>query len=265
MAEYDNELGLLNYDIGKRFGLPQMIAGSTGLERTKGFVNIRLQGIEEMFQALVGVADKMGATQTLERIVKKAARPIYDHYKNLAEMHEATGNLAASTRIRTKSYDRAVVAIVGPEQTGRSASTTDRPSGNHAWLVEYGSQPRRPGTHGRRTYVNVHTAINGHMARHSAMADVDFAKKAAGYYFLMSSFNERTRQARRGSGYTHDFMPDEGRGIHPMTLHPGETYGGMPALHLMERTITAQADSVRRLLEDGLRSAIANAPRSQTA
>ena len=58
--------------------------------------------------------------------------------------------------------------------------------------------------------------INGKMKRSaSGVTDSKFASMGKGYYFLMGSIDEPTRQARAGSGYPHDFLPGED-GMRPM-------------------------------------------------
>lgn len=257
MADFDmNAVGIA--DLGKRYGAPRSVFGQTANERTKGFVKVRVDGIDALAQSLIGLAGQVAADGMIANVVRQAGRMIEQSYRGAAEFHDATGNLAKSTKTKVKTYPRAVVAIVGPEQTGKAGATTDRPSGNHAWLVEYGSGPRRPGTQNRRTYVNVHQSINGRMTKHSATNDEAFARMGKGYYYLMGSLREPTRQARRGSGYSHDFLPDaeSPQQMVPMTLHPGETYGAMPAYHLMERAIQRESPAVRRKLEEGIQRAI---------
>ena len=68
----------------------------------------------------------------------------------------------------------------------------------------------------------------------------------------MGSKNEPTRQARMGKGYTHDFMVGEDGKMHPMTLGPGDTYGGMPALGLMKNTIASETSRVQELIAEGI-------------
>lgn len=260
-----NALGVDNQDFGKVYGAPRSVMGQTGNQRTQGFVAIRMQGIDALSQALISIAGDQLGVDYIKSAVRSASNIIKQSYKGAAEFHDATGNLAASTKVKPPKvyYDfqgrlNTVVGVVGPEQTGKSGATSDRPSGNHAWLVEYGSAPRRPGTQNRRTYINVHQMINGRMSRHSATNDEAFSRMSKGYYFLMGSLREPTRQARRGSGYSHDFVsdPTSDEGLRPMTLHPGETYGAMPAFHLMERTIQHESSAVMRTLEQGLRRAI---------
>jgi hypothetical protein len=95
------------------------------------------------------------------------------------------------------------------------------------------------------------------MTVHARLEDSEkFAKRSRGYYFLMSSWHEPTRQPRRGKGYPHDFLPDIGKGPRVYTLHPGETYGAMPGYGLMQKTIAAQSANVRNILRSGIVDAI---------
>ena len=237
---------------------PRDFGGQTGKSLAGGFVTIKTAGARELAERLQKMADALDATgargqQLLANAVKKASEPIKKSYRS--KVGNVTGNLARSTKTLIRKYDGAVVAVTGPEQTGPVGATADKPSGNHAWLVEFGSGPRRPGTQGRRTYLNVHQSINGKMTRHSSANDQQFASMSRGYYFLMGSINEPTRQARMGSGYPHDFGFSDGK-MHPITLHPGETYGAMPASHAMERSINESAGEVQGLLITTISQAI---------
>jgi hypothetical protein len=195
----------------------------------------------------------MGEPKALESAVKKAGEHIKRGYR--AKIRNATGNLSKSVYIKTKTYDAAAVAIVGPRQTGTGRGTEEGGSGNAAWLFEFGSGVRKPGTKGRRTYINVHQMINGKMVRHSSANDKQFANMSKGYYFLMGSINEATRQAGMGKGYPHDFGVSDGK-MHPITLHPGETYGAMPASHAMEKTISEQQGAVFNTLRAAIQNTL---------
>ena len=96
------------------------------------------------------------------------------------------------------------------------------------------------------------------------MHDEKFAAQKSGYYFLMGSIREPTRQARAGSGYPHDFAFTEGRGQHPYTLHPGETYGAMPARELMQKTLASVGSQVNSSLISLLTTAINKAIADQS-
>jgi hypothetical protein len=227
--------------------VPRLVGGETSLDRTKAFVSIQTSGAREMAQRLVQVAGAYSEKALLDA-VKQASRPIAQEYRNrvkrplVSNSAGGTGNLAKSVDTKTKSYQAGAVAvaITGPKSTGSLGADETKGSGNHSWLVEFGSGPRRPGTQGRRTYINTHKRINKRFVRSVTMNDAEFAaRRGQGYYFLMGSINERTRQGAAGKGYSHDFMPDGKGGTHPFTIGPGETYGAMPAFHVMERAIHA--------------------------
>ena len=235
-------------------GSPRSFGGSTGKSLAEGFVTVKTAGIRELAEELQMLAAKMGEPKALEDAVKKAAEHIRRGYRS--KVGNVTGNLRKSVRIKTKTYDAATVAIVGPWQSGTSGSQEGAESGNHAWLVEFGTDRRKPGTKGRRTYLNVHQMINGKMRRHSSANNQQFANMAKGYYFLMGSINEATRQARQGVGYPHDFGYTNGK-QHPVTLHPGEDYGAMPAKHAMEQTIGEQQGAVFNTLKAAIENTLA--------
>ena len=222
-------------------GSPRTFGGQTGKSLAEGFVTVKTAGIREMAERLEALAKGVSEEKTLEKCVKKAGGHIERGYK--AKIRDATGNLSKSVYIKTKMYEAAAVAIVGPRQTGSAGATEEKGSGNGAWLFEFGSGARKPGTKGRRTYINVHQMINGKMRRHSSANDKQFANMSKGYYFLMGSKYEETRQALMGKGYPHDFGYSGGK-MHPVTLHPGDTYGRMPASHAMEKTISEQQGAV---------------------
>ena len=245
---------------------PRDLGGSSGLEQANQFVTIRTSGVRELVDKLNSLATAVEANETLRKIVRKASRIVMDEYREMALRHEATGNLAKSVTVVRRSYDngrggKAAVDIIGPRQTGRNASQQGAESGNHAWLVEFGSGPRRPGTQGRRTYVNVHQAINGRMQLHpgKSMNDDQFKNAGRGYYFLMGSLRERAGAGGK-PGYSRDFAGPgpggDGRKQHPITLQPGETIAPMPAHHIMQDVITATSGDVLMSLEIGLINAI---------
>lgn len=227
----------------------------------EAFCKVQVTGLKDVLDVFDNIIDSMERADVLEKIVRKAAEPIEYDYATMASRHDQTGNLEASTTIKTKKYKYAAVAVAGPRQTGTRGATGEFASGNHAWLMEFGSHgDRTPGTAKRKAYINVHKAINGRMTIHRRLEDAKkFHRRSEGYYFLMSSFLEPTRLARRGKGYSHDFLPaghDGNPNIHPYTLHPGETYGAMPAFHIMEDVILANRKEVSDLLRIGLLKAI---------
>ena len=245
---------------------PRVVEGSTALQQVGQFVTIRTSGVRELVERLNAISTAAESQSTLSRVVRKASRIVMSKYKAQAELHEATGNLAKSVAIFKRTYDngrggRAVVDVIGPRQTGRSASVEGAESGNHAWLLEFGSGPRRPGTQNRRTYVNVHQMVNRKMTLHpgKSMNDDQFKNAGRGYYFLMGSLRERAGAGGK-SGYSRDFAGPgsggDGRKQHPITLKPGDVIAPMPALHLMRDVIASCERDVVSTLEAGLINAI---------
>lgn len=228
--------------------------GMTAREVVEGFVNVRTAGAREVAQRLEQMALRalQDPNRLLQRAVMEASKPLADSYR--ARINTVTGNLQKSIKTRPgkKKYPGVAIAVTGPLMTGTGSASEKDGSGNHAWLVEFGTGTRRPGTQGRRTYLNVHQAINGKMSRVSnrnrPFNNLQFERMGKGFYFLMGSKNEPTRQKRRGSGYPHDFVPDGQGGTHPMFLEPGETYGAMPAQHPMEKAIAGTSQAVLNLL-----------------
>jgi hypothetical protein len=238
-------------------GSPRDFGGRSGKQLAEGFVSVQTAGAREVAEELRRLANRVGedADKLLYESCRDAAKIIQRRYK--AKVGDVTGNLGKSVRIEKRVYsqDGTVLAIVGPYQSGRGASREGAESGNHAWLVEFGSGPRKPGTNGRRTYLNVHQMINGKMKRAGSFNNDQFANMSKGYYYLMGSINEPTRQARMGRGYPHDFG-DTGGKMHPVTLHPGETYGAMPAKHAMEQSISESGSEALNLLINRIQSKI---------
>ena len=240
-------------------GSPRDFGGQSGKQLAEGFVTVQTAGAREVAEELRRIAASMGADadKLLGEACRKAAGVIQSRYKS--KVGDVTGNLKKSVRIKTKVYpqDNTVIAVVGPWQSGRGASQEGAESGNHAWLVEFGSGPRKPGTKGRRTYLNVHQMINGKMRRAGSFNNDQFANMSKGYYYLMGAINEPTRQARWGRGGDHDFYTPNGAGkSHPVTLHPGETYGAMPAKHAMEQAISESGSEALNVLINGIQSKI---------
>lgn len=229
---------------------------SGGKSRAESFVNVHLEGMDglvEQFRTLYKSLDP----RKLRYMLSLAASPLLERYKFYAGLHDATGNLEKSVRTKFKAYANGSIMVAGPLSTGTMGANGDQASGNHAWLVEFGSRPRRPGSSGRRQYIRTHETVNMRMHRRpAAMSDADFFKGKTGVYFLMGSKNESTRQARMGSGYPHDFNVNEKGEMVPYTLKGGETYGAMPALGLMERTINEVRWKSNEVLEHGIRQVL---------
>lgn len=224
--------------------MPRDISGQTANEIVKGFINIQTLGAREIAKKLEMMAMRAGldAGKLREKAAKKAAKILENGYKN--KVRNVTGNLGKSITTQVRQYEGATVAVTGPRVTGPVGADPEKGSGNHAWLVEFGTGRRKPGTQNRRTYVNVHQAINGRMRKVGGFNNKQFEQMGRGYYFLMGSKKEPTRKAKRGSGYPHDFVPDGKGGTRPFFLEAGETYGAMPAQHTMERTISENSSAV---------------------
>lgn len=237
--------------------------GQTGLDRAGQFITVRTAGVRDLVEQLKALAGSVESDATLKRIVRRASKIVAEEYKTIAERHMATGNLAASVKIFRRQYKnstggKAVVEVIGPLQTGPVGTTAAQASGNHAWLVEFGTDRRRPGTKGRRTYINVHQMVNRRMVLHPgvSMNDKQFANAGRGYYFLMGSLYERAGQPAGRPGYSRDFADGPGPRQHPITLKPGETIAPMPGMHIMEDVIEATSSDVLGTLRSELIAAI---------
>jgi hypothetical protein len=239
-------------------------SGLTGKQTAEGFVGIRIDGVRELMKQLQGFVGVLESDAVLFNAVEHGASIIGGDYKRRATIHMATGNLAKSVDSKKKRYDNqyggvVAVAIVGPKSTGSSKATESEGSGNAAWLIEFGSGPRRPGTQGRRTYVNVHQKINGRMGpmrKTARMNDEQFLNAGKGYYFLMGSLRERQNQPAGRPGYSRDFADGPGPRQHPITLRPGETIAPMPALHWMRESIGNQRMNAYNAVIRVLRNAV---------
>jgi hypothetical protein len=223
---------------------PRDFGGQSARQIVEGFVSIQTAGAREVAKELelMALRAQRDPGQLRAKAVKKASEIIKKGYK--AKINNVTDNLNKSIRTETRQYEGATVAVTGPRVTGPVGADPELGSGNHAWLVEFGTGARKPGTQGRRTYVNVHQMINGKMKRAGTFNNEQFASMGRGYYFLMGSKKERTRQAKMGSGYPHDFGSDAPGEMHPITLKPGKTIKAMPAKHLMEKTISENSSAV---------------------
>jgi hypothetical protein len=243
-------------------------SGLTGKRTAEGFVGVRVQGIKELARQLQGFVGVLESDAVLFNAVESGAKIIGDDYKRRASIHMATGNLAKSVDSKKKRYENSTggvvaVAIVGPKSTGTGGASERGGSGNHSWLLEFGTGPRRPGTQGRRTYVNVHQKINGRMGpmrKAGRMNDEAFAKAGQGHYFLMGSLRERADQAAGKSGYSRDFAGPgprgDGRQQHPITLRPGEVIAPMPAHHWMRESIGIHRTNVYNQVIRVLKNAV---------
>jgi len=235
-------------------GAPRELdGGQTAVQQANQFITIRTAGVRSLVKQLEELAEAASRQEILKRAVSAAAIPIKKAYREKAKAHEATGNLAASVTQKYVGYDDGAVMVVGPRQTGAVGSRPSRTSGNHAWLVEFGTGRRAPGTQGRRTYVNVHQAINGKMTRSGSFNNEQFKNMGRGYYFLMGSIDEPSRQGQGKAGYSRDFSDSYGkREQHPITLRPGQTIAPMPPQNLMEKTINETAQQSFGILRAAL-------------
>ena len=236
--------------------MPRDFSGQTANQILKGFVNVQTFGAREIAQKLELMAIRAGQDpgRLKAKAATKAAEIIKKGYRD--KVRNVTGNLNKAMTTRVRQYEGATVAVTGPRVTGPVGADPEKGSGNHAWLVEFGTGPRKPGSQGRRAYVNVHQAINGKMRKVGGFNNEQFEQMGRGYYFLMGSKNEPTRQAKAGSGYPHDFLPDGKGGTRPFFLRPGQTYGAMPAQHPMERTISESSSAVLGALIENMKNYI---------
>lgn len=238
-------------------GSPREVDGSqTAVQQANQFITIRTAGVRNLVRQLEELAESASRQEILKRAVSAAAVPIKKSYREKAKAHEATGNLAAAVTQKYVGYDDGAVMVVGPRQTGPVGSRPGRASANHAWLVEFGTSRRAPGTQGRRTYVNVHQMINKKMTRVGSFNNEQFKNMGRGYYFLMGSIDEPSRQGQGKAGYSRDFAGPgpggDGRKQHPITLRPGETIAPMPPQNLMEKTINETAQRSFSILRGAL-------------
>lgn len=246
--------------IEQGIGSPRELeGGGTGLDRANQFVTVRTAGVRDLVKTLQALAGSAASEAVLSKAVMKAKRPLEQHYIGLANQHEATGNLARSVTHKKVKYPDGMTVVVGPRQTGPVGSTRDKASGNHAYLVEFGTGRRKPGSQGRRAYVNVHQQINRRMTRRGSFNNTQFEQMGRGYYFLMGSLDERAGAGGR-PGYSRDFAGPgpggDGRPQHPIVLKPGDTIAPMKPLGLMEKTINATDRQVFEILKATLEAGI---------
>lgn len=228
--------------------------GQTGAQRATGFATVRTAGARDLVEAFLKLAADTGenATIPLTAAAKKAAKPIMDEYK--ANISDITGNLRRSVEIRAgkKKYPETGIAVAGPVHVvdGDEWDVLKKKAGNHAFLYEFGTGPRKPGSLKRTTYLNVHQKINGRMRQvqnsDRPFNNEEFERMGRGYYFLMGSKNEQHPERRTGRGA---FVKTAGGGTRPYTLGANETYPAMPPSHIMEDAIlTSQTESFNILV-----------------
>ena len=223
--------------------LPRDVGGGrTGSQRASSFASVQTTGIRDLAQSLLRAATAMGrdATKPLTDAARQAAAPVMAAYKS--NINDVTGNLKRSVRVQSgkKKYEGVGIAVAGPVHVVNSEErdVLKKGAGNHAWLVEFGTGRRKPGSQNRRTYLNVHQSINGKMSRVAnergglAFDNEKFEKMGRGYYFLMGSKNVPQRKSGKGA-----FVPDGKGGTRPYFLAAGDTYEAMTPSHAMERAI----------------------------
>ena len=152
---------------------PRDIDGTTALKQVGQFVTIQTAGVRELFEQLDKLAGSIAADAFLKQAVRKASKIIKDGYKDEARKHTATGNLAESVTTFARVYknsngSKAALDVVGPRQTGATGSQKGKESGNGAWLAEFGSGPRRPGTEGNCQRQNAENPGQGRRTNETA-------------------------------------------------------------------------------------------------
>jgi hypothetical protein len=188
---------------------------------------------------------------------------VRDSYRG--KVNSVTGNLSRATVSRKgkRTYEGIYIAVAGPQHAvaGKEWDVEEKGAGNHAWLVEFGTDRRRPATQNRRTYLNVHEKINRRFRRITnrdggfVFDNEQFEQMGRGYYFLMGSINERHPARRTGRGA---FVRTSGGGTRPYFLSPGETYGAMRATHPMERAIGDSRQAVLSAVRASLTKFVAD-------
>ena len=244
--------------------IPRTFGGQTGAQRAQAFSRVKLDGAQELVLALIRLSTTFGedAAIPLTAAAKKAARPIMGLYAE--NISDVTGNLRRSIDVRgpKKKYPAVGIAVAGPVHVvnGKEWDVEKKGAGNHGYLYEFGTGPRKPGSLKRRTYVNVHQRINRRSQRvnnplgnRTWFNNEEFESLGRGYYFLMGSINEKHPERRTGSGA---FVKGKDGKTRPYTLGPGETYPAMPASHAMEKAINRGRTQSFGVLEKELRKLI---------
>lgn len=198
------------------------------------------KGFEDLAKKMASIYARTEPRE-LESVMRSAAREIANDYKSLAQNNAATGNLAKSVQTKFIPYNYAAVAIAGPKHTG-SGGADENGSGNHAWLIEFGTDRRRPGGGEKKPALYVHKEINGRTRGFGAMNAMDFENASSEYSYIMGSINRPFINPQKHFG--------------PYKLKPGEDYGAMPKLGWMEDVTLANRPTVQRLMQDGIRGII---------
>jgi hypothetical protein len=101
--------------------------------------------------------------------------------------------------------------------------------------------------------------INRRMTKAGSFNNDQFASMGRGYYFLMGSQDEPSRQGGGKAGYSKDFMlGKDGKSgeQHPITLGPGDTIAEMKPMHLMQDTIMFNGSRCLQILRSALENEI---------
>jgi len=234
--------------------------GQTGSQIAGGFLSFSVDGLEDLVANLLRAAVTVGddANKPLNAACREALKPVMKTYAE--SINEVTGNLKRAVTVRNfkkKTLPGVGGAIGGPRHVkeGSKWDVEKRGAGNHAWLHEFGTGPRRPGTQGRRTLVNVHQRINGRFRRvgdgNQWLRNDEFDRLGRGNFFIMSSYEKRKNF--RGRGYPGEFL---------MALESGDTYGAMPAAGKMEAAIRSSGSAVMSTLMQALADQVDKIPRA---
>ena len=234
--------------------------GQTGSQIAGGFLSFSVDGLEDLVANLLRAAVTVGAdaNKPLNAACREALKPVMKTYAE--SINEVTGNLKRSVTVRNfKKKTRPGVggAIGGPRhfKEGDKWDVEKRGAGNHAWLHEFGTGPRRPGTQGRRTLVNVHQRINGRFRRVGDgtqwVRNDEFDRLGRGNFFIMSSYNSRPNS--RGKGPPGEFI---------YALESGDTYPAMPPGRKMEEAIQGSRGAVMNTLMQAIQRQIDKIPRA---
>jgi hypothetical protein len=240
--------------------LPRILeSGLTGAQTASRFFTVQTSGARELAEQLLNAATRAGidGSGPLTAAARKAADPILKAYRQ--NINSVTGNLSRSVKIRSgkKRYEGIGIAVVGPVHVidAEGWDLEKKGAGNHAWLTEFGTGPRRPATQGRRTYLNVHQKINGRFTqvpnKGRPFDNEQFERMGRGFYFLMGSKNVPQRRTGKGA-----FVPNGRGGTRPYFLGPNETYPAMPARGWMQAAIQQAGPAALNTLMAALRSQV---------
>lgn len=239
--------------------------GGTAREAAESFASFDISGIGDLITALERAADKclQDPGGYLQKSIIKGMEAVRDSYRG--KVNSVTGNLSRATVSRKgkRTYEGIYIAVAGPQHSvaGKEWDVEEKGAGNHAFLLEFGTDRRRPSTQNRRTYLNVHEKINRRFRRITnreggfVFDNEQFEQMGRGYYFLMGSINERHPARRTGRGA---FVRTSGGGTRPYFLSPNETYGAMRATHPMERAIGDSRQAVLSAVRASLTKFVAD-------